>query len=173
MSNPLLFSQHTQQAPKTASKLTVSILEEFLQERYGAHLQSVSVRDVLLYADFLPGSEEILDLPLDALMRRMEENEVADRELESEDPRSSGADLEPSLSLLISDAYSFIDLEVVCVDGTGSDLKLPSVRVHFKPQQKKDQKSSQRGDKREDRKSRFGAAFSGARNGMLKFLRRE
>ena len=34
--------RHTQQAPKSASKLTVSILEEFLQERYGAHLQSVS-----------------------------------------------------------------------------------------------------------------------------------
>ena len=133
----------------------------------------MSVRDVLLYADFLPGSEEILDLPLDALMKRMEENELAEREAESEDPRSMGGDLEPGLSLLTTDAYSFIDLEVVCVDGMGSDLKLPSVRVYFKPQQKRDLNSSLKGDNREDKKSRFSAAFSGAKNGMLKFLRRD
>ena len=49
----------------------MSNLEEFLSDRYGAHLQSVSVRDFLLYADFLPGSEDLLDLSLDALIVRM------------------------------------------------------------------------------------------------------
>lgn len=43
------------QAPQTLSKLTVSQLEEFLSRQYGAVLQSLSVGDSLLYADFLPG----------------------------------------------------------------------------------------------------------------------
>lgn len=149
-------------------KLTVSILEEFLSLRYGAHLQSVSVRDLLLYADFLPGSDELLDLSLDALIQRMEAAGTADREAESDDPRSMSGDSGPNPTVFTSEVNSFVDLEVVCVDSSGSDLQLPSVRVYLNPKkQKKVASSSVGGTVKKERRERIGAAFSSVRKRLF------
>ena len=161
------------QAPKSISKLTVSALEEFLLERCGAHLQSVSVRDFLLYADFLPGSDELLDLPLDTLIKRMEASGKADRSLESEDPRSVPGDSDLDTTLFNSETHSFIDLEVVCVDGDGSDLQLPPVRVYLKPRSSRQKKeSSSRGRKVKLEKMTMKSALSDARDRMLKWAKK-
>ena len=154
----------------------MSALEEFLLERCGAHLQSVSVRDFLLYADFLPGSDELLDLPLNTLIKRMEAAGKADRSLESEDPRSSPGETDFSATLFNSETHSFVDLEVVCVDGDGSDLQLPPVRVYLKPRssrQKKDSSSSSsKGSKMKNEKRTMKTALSDARDRMLKWMKK-
>jgi hypothetical protein len=156
------------QAPKGITKLTVSDLEEFLSVRYGAHLQSVSVRDFLLYADFLPGSDELLDLPLDALIKRMEAAGMADREAESDDPRSMSGDSGPNPTVFNSETNSFVDLEVVCVDSGGSDLQLPSVRVHLNPKkQKRVARSSVAGTGKKERREQIGAAFTSVRKRLF------
>ena len=59
-------------APETVYTLTMGKLEAYLRQRFQVQLQSVSVGDVLLYADFLPDAEETVDLPLPALIRRVE-----------------------------------------------------------------------------------------------------
>ena len=148
--------------PKTLSKLTVSKLEEILLERYGAHLQSVSVHDFLLYADFLPGSEELLDLPLDVLIKRMDETAALDREELGSDPRDTtvginGKDFEISSILSSTVANCFLDLEVVCVDDNGQDLRLPSVRVYLKslPNQNEKQKQKQQEQQKQKQKQRL------------------
>ena len=150
----------------------MSKLEEFLQERYGAHLQSVSVRDFLLYADFLPGSEDLLDLPLDALIAKM--NAAAD---ESEDFGSDSRDTSKgeSASLVLSstEANSFLDLEVVCVDSQGQDLRLPSVRVHMKPKKHKKGSGSKSGSKNSKRGRKVGAAVAQAGKRMLSWIKRD
>ena len=146
----------------------MSILEEFLLVRYGAHLQSVSVRDFLLYADFLPGSDELLDLPLDALIRRMEVTGRSDREAESDDPRTMGEDSGPYPTVLTTEANSFVDLEVVCVDSNGSDLQLPSVRVYVSPKkQKKDTSARVGGKGKKERREKIGAAFTNVRRKLF------
>jgi Ubiquitin fold domain len=146
----------------------VSILEEFLSIRYGAHLQSVSVRDFLLYADFLPGSDELLDMPLDALIQRMEAAGMADREAESDDPRSMNGDSGPNPTVFTSDTNFFVDLEVVCVDSGGSDLQLPSVRVYLNPtKQKRVTSSSAGGAGKKERREKIGAAFTSVRKRLF------
>lgn len=157
----------------STSKLTVSALEEYLLERCGAHLQSVSVRDFLLYADFLPGSDELLDLPLDTLIKRMEASGKADRSLESEDPRSITGDSDLDTTLFNKETHSFIDLEVVCVDGDGSDLQLPPVRVYLKPRSSRQKKeSSSRGKNVKEDKKTMKSALSDARDRMLKWVKK-
>ena len=161
------------QAPKSLLKLTVSALEEFLLERCGAHLQSVSIRDFLLYADFLPGSDELLDLPLNTLIKRMEAAGKADRSMESEDPRSGSGDAELCTTLFDSETHSFVDLEVVCVDGEGSDLQLPPVRVYLKPRSSREKRSSSdRGSKMKNSKMSMKSALSDARDRMFKWVKK-
>lgn len=148
------------QAPKSLSKLTVSKLEEFLQKQYSAHLQSLSVGDMLLYADFLPSSEELLDLPLDALIRRTEEEAVMDIE-NDQDSRTINTEVNNSSIL----RNSFIDLEVVCVDDGGNDLRLPSVRVFL-------QIEKESGGSRKNVPG-IGGRVAGAGKKMLSWMRRK
>ena len=180
--------------PKTLSKLTVSKLEEILLERYGAHLQSVSVRDFLLYADFLPGSEELLDLPFDVLIKRMDEAAEVDRKELGSDPRdvnisADGKDFKISSILSSTVANCFLDLEVVCVDEHGQDLRLPSVRVYLKsiPNQNETQKQKEKhtqksnGSKKHKSNSnssgknnrKVGSAVATAGKKMLNWLRKK
>ena len=62
-------SLHT---PENAYTLTVGRLETYLQDRFQVQLQSVSIGDMLLYADFLPDAEETINLSLPMLVRRVE-----------------------------------------------------------------------------------------------------
>lgn len=87
---------------------------------------------MLLYADFLPSSEELLDLPLDALIKRTEEEAVTDRENDKDTRENIEVN---EISILRN---SFIDLDVVCVDDGGNDLRLPPVRVSLKTQKVKE-----------------------------------
>ena len=58
--------------PDNAYTLTVGRLETYLQQRFQVQLQSVSIGDMLLYADFLPDAEETINLSLPMLVRRVE-----------------------------------------------------------------------------------------------------
>ena len=128
----------------------------------------MSVRDFLLYADFLPGSDELLDMPLDALIKRMEAAGLADREAESDDPRSMSGDSGPNPTVFASEINSFVDLEVVCVDSNGSDMQLPSVRVYLNPKkQKRVASASVGGAGKNERREKIGAAFTSVRKRLF------
>jgi ATP-dependent helicase YprA (DUF1998 family) len=89
--------------------LTVSAMAAHLSTEFGVQLQSVSLGDTLLYASFLPGSEERLDTPLRAL-RGGGEGEEEDAAEDKDE--------------------AFWDLELVCVsEETGEDVRLPPMRI--------------------------------------------
>ena len=74
-------------APESVNTLTAGRLEEYLRLRFQVQLQSMSVGDFLLYADFLPDAEETIDLPLPGLIQRVERTAV---EAEAMDAQEGG-----------------------------------------------------------------------------------
>ena len=147
-------------------------------------MQSVSIRDFLLYADFLPSSEELLDLPLDVLIKRMDLVDVEGREELGPDPRETSLgikDEESNISSILSSTLTncFLDLEVVCVDDQGQDLRLPPVRVYLKSQsnqnekqkQKLKSKQNQKSSNNEKKKNSVRAAVAMARKKMFGWLK--
>ena len=107
-------------APGPLRTLTVRALQRHLLQQLGARLQSVSLGDRLLYADFMDDGERRLDAPLQRLL--------AEEDGAEGDERGAGAAGIPVPT------EGFVDLDVLCVDGDGEDVRLPPVRVDCGPE---------------------------------------
>lgn len=117
---------------ETADALTVQALDDYLVEQYGVVVQSLSLGDMLLFADFLPDSEDTAAEPLLSLIRRaLEAGDDSD-----DDDRSAavsaaaaaaadgvaveGGDATEALLRRVSAGDDFILLDVTCVRAAAS-----------------------------------------------------
>ena len=108
----------TLHAPLPAPALTIEALDTYLRDRFGVQLQSVSVGDALLYADFLPDADDSVGLTLPELARRADAATAAaaadGEDADGRDAASGGAG--PSLAALFdasaAGAGAGVDLEV-------------------------------------------------------------
>lgn len=111
------------QINRNADKLTIAEIESFLARRFNVQLQSVSLGDILLYADFMPDS--CGDKKISALIRSIVENDATESDEGVDDGRRPHTDSE-RVSFPLT---SFVDLNVVCIDADGVDVRLPLLRV--------------------------------------------
>ena len=129
--------------------LTIADLQAFLQDKYGvSELQSVTYRDLMLYADFMGDVDYLEGLSIAQLILRASDTSSSDEggDSESASPLNDtgddsdiygsdyvmseeGADDPASLVLNSLLEKRFIDLEVSCIDEDGNDMHLPPVRV--------------------------------------------
>ena len=118
--------------------LRVRDLQKYLVDHYDAVLQSVSYEDMLLYADFLPGSEQkqemsilqLLNNPIIDVDVNKDDNDNNDSNVdqkESSHEHRNNEDIHEKFDL---NSNLFIDIEVSCVDSTGDDIRLPPIRIY-------------------------------------------
>eukprot|EP01041_Mallomonas_annulata_P003343 gene3343-6615_t len=120
------------EVPLSANKPAIKSLERFLKTHYGAYLQSVSCRDNLVFADFLPGADHRRTLDIRALLVEPMEGMDVGHELSSTRDNAAAAATASNESDEEEDIWgssAFVDLDVSCVDEDGNELRLPPVRV--------------------------------------------
>jgi len=139
----------TIEAPASMTYLTLAQLDTFLRARYQISIQSVSLGDTLIFADFLPGAEENMDLSLRQLLLQVfrEEAEEEDdgddrkeRRPSSTTSASAGA-VEAMRYRSLIQGQKFLLFDVTCVRASsededdqeeeeeGDELKVPQIQV--------------------------------------------
>ena len=104
------------------------IASAIIKERLGVSLGSLSAGDLLLYAGFLPGSEELTACTVGELLQAARARERADRaQEEEEDGRARGGS--GMGADMVLGAGGSVELECVGVDEAGDDVRLPPLRV--------------------------------------------
>jgi ubiquitin-activating enzyme E1 len=109
-------------APDSVDILTVASLADHLQEKFGVWLESVSLADHLLYADFMGDEAQHVQLTVKELVGL-----TATTTMPDEDDRAG------EVAPLRLPERGFVDLEVSCVDEQGRDVRTPPVRVSCTP----------------------------------------
>lgn len=150
----------TLEAPVDIRSLTVSALSEFLHESFGVYLQSVSLGDMLLYADFTDANGDKLGLPLADLVAMG----GADLEEEMEDDRAVARSFLPQVP-----DHGFVDLDLTCVDEEGEDVRLPPLRISCRHNEDEEDENGQ-SKRGRSTSSRLKSLFAGAKRTASSFM---
>jgi ubiquitin-activating enzyme E1 len=110
-------------SPSAVDELTISALQKLLWQRFGIRLESVSLGDTLLFADFMADADDRLGMTVLELAAATAEDSAVD----DSDFIDDRAGASPVAAMIPTSG--FIDLSVSCTDSDGEGVRVPPVRV--------------------------------------------
>ena len=101
-------------APSGSATLNIKSISKMLEKRFGVHLQSVAIDDRLLYADFLDDADDRFRAPINSLLVTEDEEGLENRD---------------TVAAIFREKY--VDLQIICVDNDGDEIRVPPIRVYL------------------------------------------
>lgn len=121
--------------------LDIYTLEEYLAEQYKVKLQSISLDDIMIYADFMQiGDNNTIEGENSKSIRRLIESALEseeDMELEEDhgdNSRGLSSNSVPKIRKIL-ESKKFVDLDIICssLQNDDVDVRMPPLRVRIKP----------------------------------------
>ena len=101
-------------------------LIEYIENKHGLLVTSISIGNRLMYADFLHSEgDPILSTPLLSIIQSFQNDLTKDKESKSE---SEDNEIKDNTGPVKSPLPSFIDIQVECEDEDGNEAYLPIIR---------------------------------------------